>query len=261
MYNYKRNINLDNIPYDINNGIISFDISNTGKNTVGMFKDGVTNLENKKNINQKNIYAIDDFSYVSDLTYLWDLHKLGMRILSLNGSDSGIYGSGNKTRCGLTFRGGILVKSAVSLNIALNISDSNKETINDIIKQYEYINESPFLISDMNKPTSMLEYLGTLDTFLLCNIDSIDLYDKLLKLVNNGYPTNRIIITGGNYFDRKNIFGKNISEEKSVFKTLKKDFSKDEIDNFINYNYKWLYDLLYNNGYIDDNEIVDEKLI
>ena len=250
MINYKTNVNLESVLTDTINSkeqdgnIVSFDISTCGKSIIPMFKDGVYTIEEFKNYNIKNIYAVDDFSYENDISHMWDLYNSGMRMLSITGDDSGIYGSGEKTSCGLTYRGGILVRGAISLGIALNISNTNSETIKGIIGQYKDEKKQPLLITDSKKSFDMLDYLGTFETFLLCNIDNVVEYERLLSLIDKGYPIDKIILTGGTLFNKTNIFGKELLTNKVASKMLKKHFTDTEVLGLVKNNFLDLYETL-----------------
>ena len=91
------------------------------------------------------LYAIEGCSYV-DTTNLNILYDLGLRSIIPVYNEDNIYGGGalgSKTR-GLTDKGKELIKEAINLNIAIDISHLNNKTANDTLDYLKKLKEKGF---------------------------------------------------------------------------------------------------------------------
>lgn len=81
-------------------------------------------------------YSIEGCDYV-EIDDLEELYEMGLRVILPVWNHQNQYGSGNRTDCGLTKKGEELIKKAVSLGIAIDLSHANEETFDGIINIIE----------------------------------------------------------------------------------------------------------------------------
>ena len=77
-------------------------------------------------------YSIEGCDYV-ELEDLEALYEMGLRVILPVWNHQNQYGSGNRTEMGLTEKGRLLIRKAVHLGIAIDLSHANQKTFHDII--------------------------------------------------------------------------------------------------------------------------------
>ncbi len=108
----------------------------------GMFKsstEGLKKLQEEGIIpkNKKFIFSIEGCDFIKDPNELLHLYNMGLRSILPVWNNENRYGSGNRTECGLKFLGKELIKLAISLGIAIDLSHANKQTFSDIMNVIE----------------------------------------------------------------------------------------------------------------------------
>ncbi len=96
-------------------------------------------LESKKILDAlspkcKIIYSIEGCDYIKGTKELELLYKNGLNAILLSWNTENKYGSGNRSKKGLTKAGKDLIKKAIDLNMGIDLSHANKKTFKDIIK-------------------------------------------------------------------------------------------------------------------------------
>ena len=80
------------------------------------------------------IYGIEGCDYIKSLEELEILYNLGLRSISLTWNNKNKYGSGIRSRRGLTFKGKKFIKKAIDLGLIIDLSHANPRTFKGIIK-------------------------------------------------------------------------------------------------------------------------------
>lgn len=117
-------------------------------NVTQMFKQSIEYLGNliECSIIPKNIdyiYGIEGCDFLKDEKELETLYKLGLRSIIPVWNNENKFGSGNKTKKGLTELGVKLIEKAIELGIIIDVSHANEKTFYDIInivKQNKNVN-------------------------------------------------------------------------------------------------------------------------
>lgn len=112
------------------------------KDVLNMFKQSIKHLKEFQNYNiiPKNIdyiYGIEGCDYLNNENDLEILYDLGLRSIIPVWNNENKFGSGYKTKNGLTSLGKKLIKKAIELGIIIDVSHSNEKTFFDIIKVIE----------------------------------------------------------------------------------------------------------------------------
>ena len=102
-----------------------------------------TDIYKNLNIKPKVIFSIEGCDYIKDLNELEYLNKLGLKAILPVWNNKNKYGSGIRTRKGLTNKGKKLIKKAIELNIAIDLSHAGRKTFNDIIKIIKKSHKKP----------------------------------------------------------------------------------------------------------------------
>lgn len=108
----------------------------------GMFLKSITLLEMLKKceiipIQTKFLYGIEGCDYIKNEQELEDLYRIGLRSIILVWNHKNQYGSGIRTKDGLTNSGRSVIKKALDLGIIIDVSHANEETFYDTINVYE----------------------------------------------------------------------------------------------------------------------------
>lgn len=82
----------------------------------------------------KSIFGIEGLDYLSSLDDIDLLYDLGIRSLAIVWNNKNQFGSGNRSSCGLTPLGKLLVTKLVDKKIAIDLSHANFKTFFDIIE-------------------------------------------------------------------------------------------------------------------------------
>lgn len=107
-------------------------------NVSKMFKEAI-DIYNSLDIKSNVIFSIEGCDYVKSEEELEYLYSLGLRAILPVWNNENKYGSGNRSQKGLTKDGEKLIKKAIDLNIAIDLSHANENTffdIIDVIKNY-----------------------------------------------------------------------------------------------------------------------------
>lgn len=144
------------------------------------------------------IYSIEGCDYIN-VSDLEDLYNEGLRSILIVWNNKNKYGSGNRSKSGLTKKGKEFLNKAIELGIGIDLSHTNKKTFFDIIN---YIK----LKKKENK--NIVCYASHSNARSLHDIER-NLTDKQLECIKeiNGY----VGVISNNYFIDK----KETSEEKS----------------------------------------------
>ena len=82
----------------------------------------------------KSIFGIEGLDYLHSLDDIDLLYDLGIRSVAIVWNNKNQFGSGNRSSCGLTPLGKLLVTKLVDKRIAIDLSHANLKTFFDIIK-------------------------------------------------------------------------------------------------------------------------------
>jgi len=104
-----------------------------------MFKESIKILNRfkaEKEIpkNTNFLYSIEGCDYIKNESELEELYSLGLRSILLTWNTKNKYGSGLRSRRGLTLKGKRFIKKAIDLGIMIDLSHANPRTFNGIIK-------------------------------------------------------------------------------------------------------------------------------
>ena len=80
------------------------------------------------------IYGIEGCDYIKSLDELETLYNLGLRSITLTWNNKNKYGSGIRSRSGLTFKGKKFIKKAIELGLIIDLSHANPRTFKGIIR-------------------------------------------------------------------------------------------------------------------------------
>ena len=107
-----------------------------------MFQKSISNLELLKQtgIIPSNIYfmySIEGCDYLKDENDLEVLYEMGLRSILPVWNEKNKFGSGNRSKDGLTELGIKLIKKAIELNMIIDVSHANEQTFYDILNVIE----------------------------------------------------------------------------------------------------------------------------
>lgn len=259
----------------------------------GMFKssiDGLKKLQEEGIIpkNKKFIFSIEGCDFIKDPNELLHLYNMGLRVIIPVWNNENRYGSGNKTEYGLKVLGKELIKLAISLGIAIDLSHANIQTFNDIMDIVEYSisnGKNPIVLASHSNARSICDrkrnltaeqiirlknaggYLGLFSNGNFVSKDNEKIPKEKRKenfvnmisyVVNDlGYPKDKILLATDdmNFNPDKSYHGLetfnlfNIKEETE--KSLIPVFGKEVTKMFMKYNFEDLYIKINNRKYKD----------
>lgn len=105
-------------------------------NVLQIFKKAKRNLESYKPKPQL-LYSIEGCDYIKNTQELKKLKKEGLNSIILVWNNKNKYGSGNRSKQGLTKQGKQFIKEAIKLNLGIDLSHANKKTFKGIIQQFK----------------------------------------------------------------------------------------------------------------------------
>lgn len=145
------------------------------------------------------IYSIEGCDYLDKIEDLDILYSIGLRSIIPVWNEKNRFGSGNRSNSGLSSEGVKLIKKAIDLGIAIDLSHANLNTFNDIIN----------IIRVESATKDIVFFASHSNCRKLCDRDRNITDEQLLKIKElNGYV---------GLFSNKN------------FVTLNKDKSKQEL--------------------------------
>ena len=108
------------------------------ENVRKMFKESISLLQQMQNASiiskdKKFIYSIEGCDFIKRPDDLYDLYNMGLRSILPVWNRENKYGSGNRTKSGLSYMGRELVELAIKLGIAIDVSHANYQTFSDIM--------------------------------------------------------------------------------------------------------------------------------
>lgn len=140
-------------------------------NVSEMFKESLE-IFNKLNIKPKTIFSIEGCDYIKNVKELEHLKKLGLNAILLVWNNKNKYGSGIRTKKGLTRKGKKLIQKAIDLDIAIDLSHTNEKTFFDIINVMK------------KHPKKAICYASHSNIYNLCN-NPRNLKDNQLKALKD----------------------------------------------------------------------------
>ena len=112
------------------------------QNVKDMFKTSINNLRRLQDDgvipkNKKFIFSIEGCDFINNPVELLDLYNEGLRAILPVWNNENKFGSGNRKNHGLSYLGKELIKLAINLGIAIDLSHANKQTFSDIMDMVE----------------------------------------------------------------------------------------------------------------------------
>lgn len=134
---------------------------------IEMFKT-VTGIINKNKLlpNNNFLYGIEGCDYL-DITDLKTLYDYGLRLITPFWNNENIYGSGNRSKKGLTKKGEELIIEAIRLGIIIDLSHANEKSFWDMIKIIKQLREE-----------------GSNPLIMATHSNCKDLFDKQVRKLN-----------------------------------------------------------------------------
>jgi len=167
-------------------------------NVKNMFQKSISDLELLKQagvipLNTDFIYSIEGCDYFQDENELEALYDMGLRAILPVWNEKNKFGSGNRSKEGLTDLGIRLIKKAIDLNIIIDVSHANEKTFYDIL---DVIEEE----QKLGKKVNLIASHSNVRT--LCDRER-NLSDEQLKRLKDlgGYIG---LFTNGNFLSKDN---------------------------------------------------------
>lgn len=236
-------------------------------NVVEMFTIS-TKLFQKYFKDKKVIYSIEGCDYIKDEKELEELYQLGLRNILLVWNNENRYGSGNRSKNGLTELGKRFIKKAVELGIMIDLSHMNKQTFYDtisLLKELQKEKKHFQVIASHSNSYSLCPHPRNLDDAQLLEIkelngkvgivsygpfiekDSKDLKEYYLKQVNHIKEIvgmDAIMISTDNMEFATDLFGveegisffSHKTIKNTLYELLKKDYNEEEIEKIVKLN-------------------------
>ncbi len=104
-----------------------------GTSVLSMFKIAKSIVQKYLPQDIQMIYSVEGCDYIQDEEELEALYQEGLRSLILTWNEQNKYGSGNRSRNGLTDLGRSFLKKAIALGIGIDLSHANSQTFQDMI--------------------------------------------------------------------------------------------------------------------------------
>lgn len=236
-------------------------------NVVEMFKIS-TELFQKYFKEKKVIYSIEGCDYIKDEEELEELYHLGLRNILLVWNNENSYGSGNRSKKGLTNLGKSFIRKAVDLGIMIDLSHMNKKTFydtTDLLKELKKEGKKVSVIASHSNNYSLCHHPRNLEDDQLLILKELDgkvgivsygpfiekdsknleeYYLKHIKHMEKILGINSIMVSTDNMEFATDLFG--IEEGISLFthktvkntlyEILKKDYNEEEMEKIIKLN-------------------------
>lgn len=259
--------------YFMNPNEMEKEIGNHSIKVVEMFEKS-TNLLKQYLPNTNVKYSIEGCDYIQDTKELEELYQLGLRNILLVWNNENKYGSGNKTKKGLTEEGKDFLRKAIDLGISIDLSHMNENTFYDTIKLIQeekqkgkkvkvlasHSNYKPLCNHPRNLSLEQLKALKSVDgllglvsytTFVKGSKEEsmkeqyknhIKKAVEILGIDNVGVSSDDM--TFANYFFQENyeMIFEYSTIRKDIEELLKEDFTKEEIEKIVwknAYNQLW----------------------
>lgn len=163
-----------------------------------MFQKSLSNLELLKQagvipLNADFVYSIEGCDYFKDENDLDVLYSMGLRSILPVWNEKNKFGSGNRSKEGLTDLGVRLIKKAIDLNMIIDVSHANEKTFYDILDVIE-------VEQKLGKKVNLIASHSNVRA--LCDRER-NLTDQQLKRLKdlNGYIG---LFTNGNFLSKDN---------------------------------------------------------
>lgn len=184
-----------------------------------MFQKSISNLGLLKQsgvipLNTDFIYSIEGCDYFKNENDLEELYDMGLRAILPVWNEKNKFGSGNRSKEGLTDLGVRLIKKAIDLNMIIDVSHANEKTFYDILDVIE-------IEQNFGKRVNLIASHSNVRT--LCDRER-NLTDEQLKRLKDlgGYIG---LFTNGNFLSKNN--------EEIIYKERQNNYLK-HLDYIIN---------------------------
>ncbi len=258
-----------------------------------MFKTAINGLKQMQSEgvipnDRKFIFSIEGCDFIKDPIELLDLYNMGLRAILPVWNNENRYGSGNRTKKGLTFLGRELVKLAINLGIAIDLSHANEQTFSDVMDVVEKSiieGKEPIVLASHSNARSICNrdrnlsdeqiirlknaggYFGLFSNgnFVSLDNESISKEQRRRKFVNMvsyvvndlGYPKDKILLATDdmNFNPDTSYHGLETFDifnlKKEVNASLRQRFDEETINMFMVSNFENLYNRINNIKYHD----------
>lgn len=258
-----------------------------------MFKTAISGLSNMQNNgiipnDRKFIFSIEGCDFIKDPMELLNLYNMGLRVILPVWNNENRYGSGNRTKNGLTFLGKELIKLAINLGIAIDLSHANEQTFSDvmdIVEKFIAQGKEPIVLASHSNARSICNrdrnlsdeqiirlksaggYLGLFSNGNFVSLDNESISKQQRRknfvnmvsyVVNNlGYPKDKILLSTDdmNFNPDTSYHGLETFDifnlKKEVNATLSQGFDEETVKMFMVGNFENLYNRINNIKYCD----------
>lgn len=155
-------------------------------NLINMFKI-VTNIAKEIVSDIEMIFSIEGCDKLETIDDLEELYNLGLRAIAPVWNEKNKYGSGIRSEEGLTPLGKELIKKAINLGIAIDLSHANTRTFNDIIDlimENQKIGNHPVVYASHSNSTSICFRKRNLTDDQIRRLRDIDAYIGIFSNTN-----------------------------------------------------------------------------
>ncbi len=139
-----------------------------------MFKIS-TNLVKKFFPKVEAVFCIEGCDYINEVEEVELLYDYGLRAITLVWNNESKYGSGNRSKKGLTPEGEKLLHRAIELGIGIDLSHANEKTFSDMIY---------FIKEEKQKGYDVICYASHSNVKELCDVDR-NLSDEQIKMIKD----------------------------------------------------------------------------
>lgn len=140
------------------------------------------------------IFGIEGCDYIQDIEQLDKLYSLGLRSIIPVWNNPNIYGSGFRSKIGLTEKGALLIKKAIDLGMIIDVSHANEQTfydILDVVKEEKKKGRTVHLIASHSNVKTLCNRLRNLTDEQLVALKECDGYIGLFTNSNFVHLNNK----------------------------------------------------------------------